>query len=293
MSRARLVFWILRLFALLPLWLAQALGAAVGFLMSVLPNSLRHVARVNIDACFPDWSKTERKRLVRQSLMEDGKGLVEMGALWLWPPERVLSRVREVRGAEFIEQAVARGKGVIIASPHLGAWEIVGHYLASRWPMTILYRPPRLAELDATIRTSRERGGATLVPTDSGGVRALFKALGRGELVGILPDQEPGLESGVFAPFFGIDTNTMVLLPRLAQKSGAAVLFIFAERLPRGHGYILHIEPAPEGIDDQDMAVAGAALNRGVEQCVRKAPAQYQWSYKRFKKRPKGQVKLY
>jgi KDO2-lipid IV(A) lauroyltransferase len=293
MSRAHLALWILRLFALLPLWLAQALGAAVGALMGVIPNSLRRVARVNIDACFPDWSKTERRRLVRRSLMEDGKGVAEMGALWLWPPARVLALMREVRGEELIEQAVAAGRGVIIASPHLGAWEIVGPYLASRWPMTILYRPARLAQLDATIRAARERGGATLVPTDAGGVRALFKALSRGELVGILPDQEPGLESGAFAPFFGVDANTMVLLPRLAQKSGAAVLFVFAERLSWGRGYILRVEPAPEGIADADTAVACAALNKGVERCVRQVPAQYQWSYKRFKKRPQGQAKLY
>lgn len=293
MSRARLALWILRLFALLPLGLAQALGASVGLLLSVLPNSLRHVAQVNIDACFPDWPQAARKRLVRQSLMEDGKGLAEMGALWLWPNARILALVRDVRGGALVEQAVASGKGVIIASPHLGAWEIVGPYLASRWPMTILYRPSRLAELDATIRAARERGGASLVPTDAGGVRSLFKALGRGELVGILPDQEPALESGVFAPFFGIDTNTMVLLPRLAQKSGATVLFVFAERLPWGRGYILHVEPAPAGIDDQDATVAATALNQVVERCVRVAPAQYQWSYKRFKKRPQGQAKLY
>lgn len=283
----------LRLFSWLPLWLAQALGAAMGLLMSVIPNSLRQVARVNIDACFPNWPPARRKRLVRQSLVEDGKGVAELGALWLWPRGRVLPLVREVRGEEIIEQALARGRGVILAAPHLGAWEMSGIYLATRWPLTNLYRPPRLPELDAHIRAARERGGATLVPTDASGVRALFKALGRGELVGILPDQEPALESGVFAPFFGIDTNTMVLLPRLAQKSGAPVLFVFAERLTWGRGYILHIEPAPDGIDHKEISVAAAALNQGVERCVRQIPAQYQWSYKRFKKRPKGQKKLY
>lgn len=293
MSRARLVFWILRLLALLPLWLAHALGAAVGVVMGVIPNSLRRVAQVNIDACFPDWSTAARKRLVRQSLREGGKAVAELGALWLWPRERVLKLVREVRGGELVEQAVADGRGAIIAGPHLGAWELSGFYLASRWPMTSLYRPPRLTELEVAVRAARERGGATLVPTDAGGVRALFKALGRDELVGILPDQEPGLDSGAFAPFFGIAANTMVLLPRLAQKSGAPVLFVFAERLPWGRGYIFHLEAAPAGIDDPDTNVACAALNQGVEHCVRQAPAQYQWSYKRFKKRPEGQAKLY
>jgi KDO2-lipid IV(A) lauroyltransferase len=293
MSRAKLALWLLRLFALMPLWLSQALGAGVGWLFGLIPSSLRRVAAINIGLCLPELSPAAQRRLVRRSLRELGKAMMELGALWLWPTQRLLPLVREVRGEALLQRAVAEGKGVILAAPHLGAWELAGIYISTRWPLTSLYRPSRLAEFDGHMRAARQRAGATLVPTDAGGVRALFKALGRNESVGILPDQEPAREAGVFAPFFGVQTNTMVLLPRLVQRSGAPVLFVFAERLAWGRGYILHFKPAPAGMDDGDLAVAAAALNLGVEACVREVPAQYQWVYKRFKSRPPGEEKVY
>jgi len=121
-------------------------------------------------------------------------------------------------------------------------------------------------------------------------VRKLYKRLVDGGVVGILPDQQPKLGDGEFAPFFGTPALTMVLLSRLAQRTGALVLFAFAERLPRGAGFRLHVLPAPPGIADPDLPTAVAALNRGVEACVRLAPAQYQWHYKRYSIRPPGET---
>jgi KDO2-lipid IV(A) lauroyltransferase len=119
-------------------------------------------------------------------------------------------------------------------------------------------------------------------------VRKLYKRLLDGGVVGILPDQQPKLGEGEFAPFFGTPALTMVLLSRLAQRTGATVLFSVAERLPRGAGYRLHFLEAPDGIGAADLSTAVAALNRGVEDCVRLAPAQYQWHYKRYSIRPPG-----
>jgi len=135
--------------------------------------------------------------------------------------------------------------------------------------------------------------GATLVPTDASGVRALYKAVAKNQMIGILPDQDPGDEGGVFAPFFGVPANTMTLLPRLMQKTGAAVIFSYAERLPRGQGFHVHFLPAPADARTDELQQAAAALNLGVENCVRQSPAQYQWSYKRFKTRPPGETRFY
>jgi KDO2-lipid IV(A) lauroyltransferase len=104
-----------------------------------------------------------------------------------------------------------------------------------------------------------------------------------------LPDQEPKADKGsVFAPFFGVPAFTMLLVNRLARKTGARVVFLFAERLPGSKGYALHCLPAPEGIDSNDDAEAATALNLGVEQCVRICPEQYVWAYKRFRSQPDG-----
>ena len=291
--RAALVRAVLRLLAWLPLRYSQGIGGGAGRTIGLFPNGLRRVAEINLALCFPELSARSRRRLLAQTLAETGKTAAEMGALWLWPAARVLALVREVPGDEVLTHALSQGKGLILACPHLGAWELAGLYCATRCKLTALYRPPRMSALDTMIRNARERSGARLVPTDAAGIRALFQALRRGDAVGILPDQDPGRERGVFAPFFGISASTMILVSRLAASTGAPVVLVYAERLPRGTGYRMRFVPAPEDIADPDPETAAAALNRAVESCVRARPEQYQWTYKRFKTRPAGERRYY
>jgi KDO2-lipid IV(A) lauroyltransferase len=190
--------------------------------------------------------------------------------------------VREVRGEALLDAALATGKGVIIAAPHLGCWELLNYWLCRRTPMAILYRPPRIAAIEGLLRKVRGALAPEQVRADGAGVRTLYKRLAAGGTVGILPDQKPRAGEGQFAPFFGRDALTMVLLPRLAARTGATVLFAFAERLPRGTGYRIHLLPAPPGLADADLGIACGALNQGVQHCVELAFAQYQWQYKRY-----------
>ena len=119
-------------------------------------------------------------------------------------------------------------------------------------------------------------------------------ALKRGEYVGILPDQEPKADRGaLFAPLFGVPAFTMLLVSRLARKTGARVVFMFAERLPGRRGFHVHCLPAAEDIGSENDEVAARALNEGVERCVALCPEQYIWPYKRFRHRPEGMPKLY
>lgn len=288
--RALLATLLLRTSALLPLPLAHAVGSAVGRVMAAFPNRQRRIATINIRWCFPELDEAARHGLLRRSLMETGKTAMELGVLWFRKREQLLGLVRQTSGEEMLRKALAQGNGAIIAAPHLGAWELVGLYCASKFPMTSLYRPPRIVELDTLMRGARERLGATLVPTDTGGVRSLYRALNSGELIGILPDQIPSAGTGVFAPFFGIQAYTMSLLSRLTQKTGAAVFFCYAERLPHGGGYHIHFIPASEEVGDDNPEIAATALNRGVEQCVRAVPEQYQWTYRRFHRLPDGNL---
>ncbi|WP_455366104.1 lysophospholipid acyltransferase family protein [Kaarinaea lacus] len=283
----------IHLLALLPYRISYVLGSILGYLAYLIPNSLHKPARINIDLCFPELSAQHRNQLVKQSFIELGRVAVETGALLLWNKHRTLGLVKKVSGEELIQQAFNKGKGIIIAAPHLGAWEMIGLYCSSKNPMTSLYRPLRMEELNPFVRRARQRMGATLVPTDASGVRALFKAVAQNQMIGILPDQDPGDEGGVFAPFFGVPANTMTLLPRLSQKTGATVIFSYAERLPYGEGFHIHFLPAPASSNAFGLQEAAAIVNQGVEQCVRQSPAQYQWSYKRFKTRPAGEASFY
>lgn len=284
---------LLRLAAVLPLPLAHGAGALLGRLAGWLPGRARRVTARNLELCLPELSARERRCLLRRSLVETGKTLAEIPRIWCGDLDAALGSVNAVTGEEPVRAAMAAGRGVIIAGPHLGAWEILGHYLARRYPVTFLFRPARQAWLNRLMCQGRERSGGKLVPTDSHGVRTLFKRLAQGEMIGILPDQDPGYKSGVFVPFFGVPAITMTLLSKLAARSGALVVVTYAERLPGNRGYRVHFEPVDDAIYDPDPTVSAMALNRAVEQAVRRLPEQYQWSYKRFRRRPPGEPGLY
>ena len=211
---------------------------------------------------------------------------------WMWAPERTLSKVKAVHNEEVIREALDQGKGVILIAPHLGNWEMIGLYVGKHFPLTAMYRPPRLEALDKLIRDQRERMGATLAPANVKGVRMAIKALRAGRVLGILPDQEAEDGSGVFAPFFGVDAYTMKLLPQLASQTGAVVVSAFAERLPDGRGFEIHYHRADDAVNSKDLVESATAMNAEVEHCVRQVPEQYQWEYKRFQRRPEGR-KLY
>ena len=174
------------------------------------------------------------------------------------------------------------GRGVIIIAPHLGCFELINLYYASRQAFTAMYKPPRQPELEAIMLAGRQRGHAKLVPTDMSGVRALLGALKRGEGIGILPDQVASAGDGVWAPFFGRQAYTPTLVASLQRKTDAAAFFVVAQRLSWGRGYVIHVVPV-EGNFPEDKAAAALQINRGVEDFVQRFPAQYLWSYNRHK----------
>ncbi len=279
--RVRALDRIYRLLARTPLHFQHALGSLIGTLGNWIPNRQRHVARVNIQLCFPEHSLAERKRLVRQSLRESAKGLCEIATLWYRPTPEVRGLIREVNGEAVFQQALAEDRGLLIIAPHLGCWEALQVWVAQHAPSHALYRPPRQRDLEPLINRGRSRSGMHFWPASASGIRGLLAALKRGEIVGILPDQEPPGE-GVFAPFFGIPAKTMTLFGKFAARSRAAVIVGWAERLPRGTGYRLHFRRVTSAVDDPDQETAATALNAAIETAVRGKPEQYQWSYRRF-----------
>ena len=288
--RDRIARTLVRLIARLPLALIHRLGNGVGWITARWPNRQRRNALINIGLCLPHLTTQEQVRLRDRNLQEFGKTYLEIGYLWLRPVDQVLGLVREVRGADLLQRQP--GRGLIVLSPHIGAWELAGLYLAAQGPTAIFYKPQKY--LDDLIVAARRRSGAELAPITPKGIRVLVQALERGDYVGILPDQEPKADKGaVFAPLFGVPAFTMLLVNRLARRTGAPVIFLFAERLGAGEGFRIHCLTAPAGIDSDDDRIAATALNRGIEQCVATCPEQYVWPYKRFRRRPEGAPKVY
>lgn len=282
-----------RVGALLPLWTMQCAGSTLGFVAGWLPTRSRTRSLVNIRLCFPELSDRERRRMARRSLASLGSMALELPAFWGWKRARVLALVKSVEGQEHLDAALASGRGVLLAMPHIGAWELAGLHCSARYPMTGLYRPVRIREADALFLAGRTRFGATMSPAGVAGVRSLRRALQSGAISIMLPDTDPNLGQSVFAPLFGEPANTSILVSRLARGSGAAVLMCFVERLGIGRGFRVHFRPtSPEVIAD-DPVCAASAMNREIESVIRHAPHQYLWRYRRFRNRPEGSPSLY
>ncbi|HKE49111.1 MAG TPA: lipid A biosynthesis acyltransferase [Rhodanobacteraceae bacterium] len=277
-----LLYGSLRTVGVLPLPVVHAIGALVGRLLWMLHGRARRTAERNLSLVLTQNDAESRHRLARETLVETGKAIAETATIWGRPPERALALVREIEGEALFDAARAGGKGLVVAAPHLGCWELLNYWLAARTPLSIVYRPPRQASIEPLLIKVRGNLPVEQVRASGAGVRALYRRLAAGGVVGILPDQRPKQGEGVLAPFFGVPALTMVLLSRLARSTGAVVLFAFCERLPRGRGFRLRFLEAPPAIADEDIDAACAALNRGVERCVEHAFAQYQWTYKRF-----------
>ncbi|MBS0431011.1 MAG: lipid A biosynthesis acyltransferase [Proteobacteria bacterium] len=277
----------LRALGALPLRALYSLGTTLGVLLWWRRHARERVhTEVSLALACPKLTDASRARLAKLCLIETGRAVTELAAVWGRGALQALELVHEVRGQELFDAALRMRRGLIIAAPHLGCWEVLNYWLCSRTPIAILYAPPRDPAFEEMLR--RARGGLSpqQVRADGAGVRVLYKRLAAGGVVGILPDQQPKRGEGQFAPFFGVEANTMVLLPRMAHRTGATVLFAFAERLRQGAGFRIHFQTAPPGIASEDLRVACTALNRGVQDCVELAFTQYQWAYKRWSERP-------
>jgi len=257
-----------------------------GLLFGVLPNRSRSTTEKNLSTCFPDLNPHQLRALTRESLQNTACTALEMGKAWMLPISRTVDLVVETEGYEDYRAAVSAGKGGILMAPHLSNWEIFGFFATHETQSTFMYQPPRQAAVDRLLREVRSRDGVKMAPTNRKGVAQVLFALQAGEVVGILPDQVPGDESGLFAPFFGEPAFTMTLISKLAARTGAAVFCGFAQRLPGGRGFRAVFQRAEEDIFSTDAETSVASLNRSVEKAITLAPSQYQWEYKRFRRRP-------
>lgn len=268
-----------RLLALLPLSVLHRLGALVGWLAYLVSPRYRRCLSDNLRAAGVGGTA-----LRREAVAEAGKGLLELPAIWLRPHQTVARWVSEVSGWDLVEAALARRRGIIFLTPHLGCFEITAQYYAWRAPagapLTALYRPPKKKMVEPLMLAGRNRPNLHLASTDLKGVRVLMRALKRGEAIGILPDQAPGVGEGEWAQFFGRPAYTMTLVGRLAAVSGAQTILAYAERLRGGRGYHLHLAPMPASLAGESPA---RTLNRALEGLIRRCPAQYLWGYNRYK----------
>ena len=281
--RARLAVLCLIAVARLPLSWLHRIGVLSGRLVFSCSPKTRNRLLENVrGAAIAGADEADVVRFARASAIELGKGALEILPLWFGRATDMLARVRLDPSWDAMQPLLAAGNGVMFLTPHLGGFEVAGQFLAYNLPVTIMYRRPRIAWLDPVLRYGRAQGRAQLTTADTRGVRALLKALRRGEAIGLLPDQVPAQGHGVMAEFFGRPAYTTTLIGKLQQATGAAVVVMCTRRLPDAAGFELPSHPLPEPLPLDDIAAA-RTVNAFQEDIIRRCPEQYLWSYNRFK----------
>lgn len=269
-----MLVFLFRLLSKLPLPLLHLLGALLGWLVYLASPSYRRHLQANL-------SRAGYGRDRRAAIAESGKGVAELPFIWCASPQRVLRHVTLDNWA-LAQRALDAQRGVIFLTPHLGCFEVSAQAIAAQTTLTVMYRPPRKAALKPLIEGARARANLALAPANLAGIRKLLKALKRNEAIGVLPDQVPQHGEGVWADFFGRPAYSMTLPAKLQQLSGAPIIAVFAERRAHGQGYVVHFV-------EFDRLLAGSpaqharAINAAMEGLIARCPAQYLWSYQRYK----------
>lgn len=275
---AATAYWVFKGLGLLPLSFFQALGTGLGTLGSMLPGTYKRRAYANLRLAYPDATPA----MDRAVMIELLQMFLELPYLWADRNAGKLDKIVQCDDWPLIDDAIAQGNGVILISPHIGAFEMLGPFYTHRHKATVIFKEPRMRWLKLFIKRIRLSPSLKLVPANQTGVKGLVKTLLKGETIGFLPDQVPAQGDGVYAPFFGKDAYTITLVQRMQAIRHSPIFTVGLERLPKGNGYYFHIVPMAEMLSESPE-LAAAQMNTALEQMVRMMPMQYLWGYNRYK----------
>lgn len=199
------------------------------------------------------------------------------------PTNYTLSRINQIHGIEHFNNALSEKKGVIVVVPHLGSWELLNAWLCTQTQPMIMYKPNRNKDINRYILEARQKTNAILVPADETGIRAIFKHLKQGGLTVILPDHLPKPSGGIYTDFFKQNVLSGTIVPKLAQKTQCNVVGVSCIRTKRAGYFDIHCTSVSDDIMSKDIQTGVLCLNQHMEHMIASAPAQYIWSYKRFR----------
>lgn len=275
----------------LPFAWQLAIGKTLGRAMGGVLRSRRRVVERNLAACFPELSPQRRAQLVREHFASLGASMVEMSMGWFGSEDAVRARVR-IEGAEHLEAALERGKGVILSSAHFTTFEFFWPALAPLCTrLTGMYKWQRNPVMNKAMMRGRSRSYSRLFANDE--VRAMLRSLADNSVVWYAADQSYAGKGSALLPFFGVPAMTNTATSRIARASGATVLPYFCRRLPDDSAYVMSIGAPLPGLPSDDEIEDTRRLTALLEDYVRLAPEQYWWIHKRFKSRPAPLPDLY
>ena len=274
----------------LPLALLARVGEALGMVAYVVVTSRRHIARVNLNLCFPELTDAERERLLRRHFRCFARGILESGIAW-WGTERRLRRTVRVEGEEHVQ--ALQGARFIGLVPHFVGIELEGMRMTLDYRGAAVYVHQKDAYIDAFLKRRRERFPGTRMIARQEGVKAILRAFQNGQALQLSPDMDLGPRDAVFVPFFGVTAATVTALPRIAKLTRSRVVPLVIRQLPGGRGYVARFYPAWENYPSASLEADTRRMNAFLEERIREMPEQYLWTHRRFKTRPDAEPGYY
>ena len=284
-----LLIGFLRLLGALPFKAGLLVGSAIGSLLFVLAAKRRKVTQVNVQLCFPELTKSEQKILVKDIFRANGIGFVETAWAY-WGNAKIFKDRINYVGFELIEQALAKGRGLILLGGHFSSLDLGGRFYNMKGlSLDCIYRRHNNPLMEYMIRNKRK---GFVTPIERKKFRQVMRSLKDNHCVWYAPDQDFGYAGAVFVPFFGQKAATIVATTKLVRLNQSPILMYSHRRNKDDSGYIVEITEVP-GFPSGDETQDALIINQTIEREVRKAPEQYMWVQRRFKTQPDGKRKLY
>lgn len=271
-----LVCCFLQCLSVLPLPFLHLMGGLLGRLVYQFDSRFQERTRTNATQAGFNASV-----LWRESAAHMGRGVLELAHLWTWRVEGILSRVKVI-GWDEVLKAKAKGHGVLIATPHLGCFEVLSLWIGKQTSLSAMYRPPKLSLIAKAMLMGRQKFNVRMASADVKGIRIMLRALKNGELVGILPDQVPSEGDFTLANVFSAPALTMTLPAKLLKQTGAVMVIAYAKRVTDKHRYELYFKVVDFKVTG-DASIDATHINDLMAELIMTAPEQYLWAYNRYK----------
>ena len=283
-------YWLLCLLMLMPHSVRMAFGRSLGRLAFSVAKSRRIVVKMNLELCFPELENAERDKLAIDVFESGGMGIIETAISWIGG-DGPIQHTAELVGLENLQQAQAKGNGVIMLGSHMSTLDLAGTFLCPHIDIKVMYRKNPNELIDAIMLNGRQNNYHDAIERND--IKGVIRALKKGEIVWYGPDQDYGTRNAVFTPFFGVEAATMTAVTRLSQITGAAVVPFSHYRIDNGAAYRVELEPAWQDFPGETQLDDARRINDQVEKVVRRAPEQYWWFHRRFKSRPPNEPMIY
>ncbi len=282
----------LKLLSLLPYKLLVSTGYGLGYVAARIPSDRNKVVKTNLHLCFPNLNTAEIDQLSKQHWRLLGRSLVEKSIIWMGSVNQ-LSRMIEVKSAVDLSSKKPR----ILVNMHFTGIEgsIILSALAKQkhWPRTSgFFQRMKNPFFNKRIVEWRNRFGGNSIDRQ-GSSKEIIREIRNGDFIIIAPDVDLGLKDSEFVPFFGIETNTITAVSRLAKITGADVCMMTTTLKADESGYLCEISAPLKDFPGADAKTDTARLNQYFEDTIRLRPAEYYWVHKRFKNRPNSVANPY